>query len=825
MKKHWLAVIRDHNLSIARVAAGRNHEMKVMFLSEYNSEGTGHTETGESFDLDFGGIKNWLQRQRVPLKQLKLAVSSFGLITRVIALPKMTNNDLEKLITDHIDQYFTFNVQNYIIDYRVLNKYWENEKPMINVLMAAFPRERMENVWSLCQYLGFEPMVVDLTADCLARLYSNLAEKVQGTRSPDSEPGTIPGDMAIVSLNGDKVEFVLLENGVFFLYSDMELDLRTVSADINQKISEQVHLTTKLEEDKVPFLRLEKEEVPLPQSGELLLQPRVQATFEGNLFAAGSEKITLNLSSYTDDVKLLSSQDDTTNLLQDNIEVGEKSEDKALSMTGIGFEDMQEIAPGDVSVPLDFTVREVRERLLNQLIGLEDQERGREDHDFAGNKEDDDFDFRLEDFYEDDDEDFFTSDKKITNFDIDPKADNSYFSLNELGFSQEPWKEIKDSNTYSVESVVDETENENFFAEEIEEVKASQPTSNEEFLHIVDEDVFMDLAKALPQLDFSIVQNQQDQQTGIPLLEMESVEEVPVSSHDVPGDNFEENFVEDNLLLLDEEKDDFKQAALLINHKKEEQEEFVLEDLFVPLENLDEELAITLTNQQMAKQEDLPEDSEEDGLYSLLQDFPEFTLEDIPELQLESLPELPLEGLPEISPEEMEQLGSNAVIHEESTSQGSEKREELIDLDRSLQNELKTVPPITIPIGIEEKSIFDNLDLNMGAGGLEKIEARLMDRDPKDELEDNLSPVLSTLSELLSFFAARHFGQTVHSVYLTGEFCNLPYLEDIFRENLGVNTVIGFPNGWKPRFEGNSKALAGEWQKYGSLYGLALRED
>ncbi|RNC29309.1 MAG: hypothetical protein AWM53_00662 [Candidatus Dichloromethanomonas elyunquensis] len=538
MKKQWLAVIRDDDISVAKVAAGKNKEMKVMSLSVYRLPENGLSLNEQS--QDFAGIKDWLHRQRVPLKQLKLAVSNFGLITRVIALPQMTNNDLEKLITDHIDQYFTLNIQNYLIDYRVLNKYWENGKPMINVLLAAFPREKMQAVWSLCRYLGFEPMVLDLTADCLARLYSHLA---------------IPGDMAIVSLNGDKVEFVLLENGVFFLYSDMEMDMRTVSQNIDRKISEQ----------KLSAIKLESE-------GEQDSLPVFQ---ENKIFAPSPEEMTLYLSSYTDDAELFSAQDTPLfNNLQENKtgNVQELSEEKG------SWDD--------------------REQILNELIGLEAEAWDEVNAPRDKNKRPEELSFQPADFFEEEDRDIFPNNQRDTHFDFDLKGDDPYFSLNDLGFSIEP----------------------------------------------------------------------------------------------LPNEN------------QAEEQEDFRQAAMLIEKKSEEPEEFALEDLFVPMESLEEELVITLTQQQV-------DDDTED----------------------------------------------------------------------SLEN--------------------------------------------KAELKKNLNPVLTTLSELLSFFAARHFGQTVHSIYLTGEFCTLPYLEEIFQENLGVKTAVGFPNGWKPRFEGNSRNFADGWQKYGSIYGLALRED
>jgi len=56
--------------------------------------------------------------------------------------------------------------------------------------------------------------VVDLAADGLARLYSQLALVAAKKKNPtDSEE---PLDLAIVELSADRAEFILLEHGVLF---------------------------------------------------------------------------------------------------------------------------------------------------------------------------------------------------------------------------------------------------------------------------------------------------------------------------------------------------------------------------------------------------------------------------------------------------------------------------------------------------------------------------------------------------------------------------------------------------------------------------------
>jgi Tfp pilus assembly PilM family ATPase len=589
MKKHWLAVIRDHELCVARVAVGKNKEVKVLFLSEYTFAGNGDSNETKGSDADFAGIRSWLQKLAVPVKQLKLAVSSVGLITRVITLPQMSNRDLEKLIGDHIDQYFTLNIQQYITDYRILSKYRENGKPMMNVLLAAFPRARMQFIWSLCRHLGFEPQVVDLTADCLTRLYASLADKVAGPRLPESEPGTIPGDIAVVSLDGDEVEFVLLENAGFFLYSDLGLDLRAS------------------------------------------LLPAVSVVREEKIYASGAEETLLRLSAHSAEVcllaasdeavRLLSARDETYNFRQDDLKP-EDSEANLSAQPGAGPEQGRAVT-GFTPVPA--------EDKTDSVISLGE-------------------------FYE--------------------QRKAGLFNLTEL--------EIK---------------------------------SSENLMEVLEEDIFPVPAKTPLRLDFSLAPDQKPE-IGIPLLDLEEPED---------------------------DGDDFKQAELRIGQRRKEQKDFILEDLFIPGEDLTRELALTTED-------------------------PDFVFPDLPEL--------------------------------------------------SFQNEEEASLPAPPP----KKSFFDSLDFPEGTLPFEKNET-FPGTSPKAILENGLSPVLTTLSELLSFFAARHFGQTVNLIYLTGELCTLPYLEEIFQENLGVKTVTGFPKNWRPELAGDGKTPAGDWQKYGSIYGLALRED
>ncbi|GAB6155364.1 pilus assembly protein PilM [Desulfosporosinus burensis] len=246
-QKQWLAVVRGNHWVVAKVAR-RKYNLDILRLSEFRVESEsefefesedGQEQLGEnvlaqkeSFQEEKrsnGGkntalLKEWLDKNRVPVKKLRIAVSCPGVITRMITLPLMSAQDLDKLLTLHVDQYFTLNISDYVVDYRVLERLIEDGEMRQRVLLAALPKYQWETLWSEWENIGFKPKVVDLAADGLARLYSQLTLK--GKNKKNTAELETPLDLAIVELSADRVEFILMEHGVFFLYSDLEVSLK-----------------------------------------------------------------------------------------------------------------------------------------------------------------------------------------------------------------------------------------------------------------------------------------------------------------------------------------------------------------------------------------------------------------------------------------------------------------------------------------------------------------------------------------------------------------------------------------------------------------------
>ena len=239
-QKQWLAVVRGNHWIVAKVAR-RKLKLDILRLSEFHAESQleiepefnsesadGQKQLGENVLVQSGGkkvdlLKAWLKKNHVPVEKLRVAVSCPGVITRMITLPLMSVQDLDKLLTEHVDQYFTLNISDYVVDYRVLERLIEDGEMRQRVLLAALPKYQWKTLWSEWENIGFKPKVVDFSADGLARLYSQLTLK--GKNKKNTTELEAPLDIAIVELSADRVEFILLEHGVVFLYSDLEVTL------------------------------------------------------------------------------------------------------------------------------------------------------------------------------------------------------------------------------------------------------------------------------------------------------------------------------------------------------------------------------------------------------------------------------------------------------------------------------------------------------------------------------------------------------------------------------------------------------------------------
>jgi len=230
-KRSYVAVVKGQDWTLAKVAKSKLN-LKILRLAKFSLQSEGDINDS----AEHNHLKEWLMQQKVPKRGLKLAFSCPGVITRMINLPLMATKDLDTLLTEQVDQYFTINIADYLVDYRIVRNYEEDGQKKLMVLLAALPRAQWEQLSATLEAVGIKPKVVDLVSDSLARLYGKLStfkcsKKVtQDQAQAQAQAQAVElQDIAVVDLGADRVELIILEEGLFFLYSDLEINLEALN--------------------------------------------------------------------------------------------------------------------------------------------------------------------------------------------------------------------------------------------------------------------------------------------------------------------------------------------------------------------------------------------------------------------------------------------------------------------------------------------------------------------------------------------------------------------------------------------------------------------
>lgn len=345
-RKLSVAVVQGQKWTLAQVIQDKT-KLKVVKLSQYSmeennkgaydamsfektlSDDSTTTIGSESIDSEpIVKLKDWLKQQKVPLTKLRMAFSCPGTITRIITLPIMSNKDLNKLLTEQVSQYFTFNIADYLVDYRIVDVFEEEGQKRQRILLAALPMVQWKQFCSNLDALGLKPTVIDLTADSLARLYGKLSNSKTSIKLPLISvklPFEIPLknfskkltklitkkpskkilkkvaelndralDIAIVDLGTERVEFVVLEKGLFFLYSDQEVALEGLKTplegeemnDSNAEIEDALHPVLRTLGEFLTFFAARHYGKSIDKiflTGELADLPTVKELFETSL--------------------------------------------------------------------------------------------------------------------------------------------------------------------------------------------------------------------------------------------------------------------------------------------------------------------------------------------------------------------------------------------------------------------------------------------------------------------------------------------------------------------------------------------------------------
>ena len=170
-------------------------------------------------------LKRALQENEINIKSTICTIESSFVISREITLPLINKSDLEDMIYFEIAQYMPIELEKYVIQYKFLENFIEDEIEKIRILAVALPREIASDIFELLEFLDLTPIALDLHSNGINKLI-NSSFHINNMNNKDT--------IAILDLGHSHINVIIVEEGIykFSRIIDLnEIDLNIISSN------------------------------------------------------------------------------------------------------------------------------------------------------------------------------------------------------------------------------------------------------------------------------------------------------------------------------------------------------------------------------------------------------------------------------------------------------------------------------------------------------------------------------------------------------------------------------------------------------------------
>lgn len=116
-------------------------------------------------------IQNQLETRKITTKQIIFSISSTEVVTRELILPSVKKKEIRQLIFFEVDKLLPIQLEQYILDYSVLETIEEDSTLKSRILVAALPKVIAEDYWQLADQLRLKPLSLTIHACSITQLF------------------------------------------------------------------------------------------------------------------------------------------------------------------------------------------------------------------------------------------------------------------------------------------------------------------------------------------------------------------------------------------------------------------------------------------------------------------------------------------------------------------------------------------------------------------------------------------------------------------------------------------------------------------------------
>lgn len=165
----------DFGSKYIKFVVGKNRRKSVFVEKAFSVKTPDESfEDGKIYDIDklTDVIKEALIQEQVSIKNTIVVFNSSTIISREMSLPYNNAKDFKRMIQFEIQQHFPVSMDEYITQYKIVDFFKDEEIKKAEVFIYAISKEIISDYFTLISGAGLNPIVLDIHANAISKLFS-----------------------------------------------------------------------------------------------------------------------------------------------------------------------------------------------------------------------------------------------------------------------------------------------------------------------------------------------------------------------------------------------------------------------------------------------------------------------------------------------------------------------------------------------------------------------------------------------------------------------------------------------------------------------------
>lgn len=185
-------------------------------------------------------LYNYLLNKGIKAKKVSFSISSPSVITREIVIPVVKETEMLSLIRYEIEQYLPIVMDEYDIEYKLLEEYEEEGVKKARVMVGVVPKNLVQSYLELAKSLRMTPYILDVNSNSAAKLISRCSTSNEKQQSQQSS-------IALIDIGYENINLSMIKNNKLCFNRlinkgsgiiDEGIDLREITLDNSEPEAE-----------------------------------------------------------------------------------------------------------------------------------------------------------------------------------------------------------------------------------------------------------------------------------------------------------------------------------------------------------------------------------------------------------------------------------------------------------------------------------------------------------------------------------------------------------------------------------------------------------